>query len=236
MKKINWHKVILYATIIILAIFLFKTCRKPIAAPVVIKEKEMIRDIAAVDAAKKQLSDSFTVVFRQQEQVIAYKESMYDDLMATYLNEVNDLQNTFLLPVPDTCKKIVGQLNYQFNQLKQTSDRKDNSARQVINSLKDQNKTKDNFLLAKDRDYQKLHSVLDTCVKTVKALEDYSKKLQPKTSLFVSVTGLGNQNNFGYGVGLGIMNKRGTAYEVGAFQYAGAINYSLSIKKTIFRW
>ena len=238
-KPITFWTIFPYLVIIVLAFLLFKSCGKVEPKPVVITGKEVRDTVRLIERERQFIADSFNAIIYKQDAEIRNYKSKYDDLVADYLNIQNETQNVITkTPFPDTCKPIVDLLTGKFNQLSIASQKKDKAASNTINSLTAQNKTKDKFLAAKDSSYKKLKSIADTCSSALSQMEAYAKKIKPKTTIYISAIALGNQNKYlnGYGMGIGLTNKKGTSFEVGAINIGTTINYSLSIKKPLFKF
>lgn len=223
----------------VIILYLF-TCKKKIdeKPPIVKPSTEIVQEKIDLDAITKHISDSFTNEIQQKDKVIQRYSSDYDDLMAEYLNYQNDISQTLTnTPIPDTCREIVATLNRQFTTLKKSSTDKDNTARNLITSLRQQNLTKDRFISAKDTAIKKYISLLDTCTKGYAVMENYIKKSKPKSEIYAGVSMLGNPNKIlnGYGISLGLRNKKGTQFEISAININNTINYGLSIKKRLFK-
>jgi hypothetical protein len=121
-KAINWHNLLLYAIIIVLVIFLWRSCHKEVTTiPVIKPSKEIVKEQADLTSVTKHISDSFKLEIRGRDNIIRQKNLKYDDLLTEYLNQQNDISEALNKPVPDTCKPIVAALNNQFNKLKKTS-------------------------------------------------------------------------------------------------------------------
>jgi len=233
-NRINVFLIIVLA--VLLYIMLAKKCNGDVV-PVVKPSTEIIQEQVDLTAITKRIADSFNLEIQQKDREIEQRKSEYDNLLTEYLNEQNDISATLAKPVPDTCKPIVTVLTRQFDALKKTSANKDNTAQRLITSLRQQGKTKDKFLSAKDTAIKKYITLLDTCTKGYQQLEKSVKKLQPRSEVYVGVSMLGYPNKIlnGYGVSLGLRNKQGTQFEINAININNTINYGLSIKKRLFK-
>lgn len=217
----------------VIILYLF-TCKKKIdeKPPIVKPLTEIVQEKVDLDAITKHISDSFTNEIKEKDKKIQRYSSEYDDLLAEYLNYQNDISQTLTTSIPDTCKPIVSALTKQFNQLKKTSTDKDNSARNLITSLREQGRTKDKFLAAKDTAIKGYITLLDTCTKGYATLEKTVKKLQPTNKLAIGVVG-----NFypvlGYGIGLDFVHKKGIIISLSGMMMNDKSYGQVGLKKVI---
>lgn len=233
--KIDWQKALLIGVVIVLLIFLFKQCRKAQPVPKVIKSTQVVKDIAAIDAAKKQVEDSLAPIIAAKEKAARDWESKHDDLMAMYLNEENDISEILAKKVPDTCKKVVAELTGKFNQLKSTSAQKDNAARNTINSLNSGISDYKRSIAAKEKAYADMKITADTCAKALLAMEKYSKQMKPRREINAGLEVSSPYINLkpAIGIGLGYRDRKGMQVNVAV--YSNQV-VTFGIKKTLFRF
>lgn len=230
------ERLIYLLAIIVLIIFLWKSCNNPQPVPTVITGEQVMDTINLIDEEREQLNDSFALVKQKQDREIAKGRSEYDDLLAEYLNYQNDITSALQKPVPDTCKPIVAALSKQFNQLKNTSANKDKAASNTINSLTAKTKTQDAQLKEADKSYLRMKSIADTCSKSLSALERYISKTKSKSEINIGLSGMGNYAgnlNPAVGLTLGFRSKKGL--DISASVYTNKIA-SITIKKTLFKF
>jgi len=234
---LTFKNLLLFVMAVVLIYLLQCNDKKVIEKPVVKPSTEIVQETIDLTAITKHISDSFTLEISEKDRKIQKQNSEYDDLLTEYLNYQNDIQGTLTnTPIPDTCKPIVSALTKQFNTLKKSSADKDISARNLIASLKEQNKTKDKFLSAKDTAIKKYVSLLDTCTKSYAAIEKYVKKVTPKREINVGAKVLSEYSlplNTIYGLELGYRNKKGFEINVG---YYSNNQVSVGLSKTLFKF
>lgn len=231
------ERIIYLLAIIILIIFLWKSCNNPQPVPTVITGEQVMDTINLIDEEREQLNDSFALVKQKQDREIAKNKSEYDDLMAEYLNYQNDIESSLSnKKIPDTCKPIVAALSKQFDKLKTTSANKDKAASSTINSLTAKTKTQDAQLKEANKSYLKMKSIADTCSKSLTAMEKYAKQIKPKREINIGLSGMGNYAgnlNPAVGVTLGFRSKKGL--DISASVYTNKVA-SVTLKKTLFKF
>ena len=85
-----------------------------------------------------------------------------------------------------------------------------------------------------ERGVTKQKSLLDTCNRSVGILE----KNLPNNAILLGSNMMGNQNKvfYGYGVNLGLQNKKGTIYEIGVMQIGTATQFTIGVKARLFKF
>lgn len=227
-----------FITLSVLILIYFVACHKTVqVAPMVKPSSAISKATVNVDSIKKSVSDSFTIVVKNRDKVIAQKDSRYDDLMGEYLNQANDFSDSLAnKKIPDTCKPYQLRLIAQYNNLAATSNQKDNASKSLISSLKEQSATKDSYLVAKEKSYNDLHSVLDTCVSGYKTMESFIKKSKPKHELNVGINMLSAYSlplNTIFGLNVGYRDRKGFEVSVG---YYTNNQVSIGLKKPLIRF
>lgn len=238
-KLINLKNIIIVALVI--TVFFLLTCNKkadtppPPATTSVPVQQDRVRTDSIMSQHEKDSVQKVTDYWIRSS-------ARHQNDWQVAANEVNILQNgmndILTQPVPDTCKAFQAQIQGQFYKLLSSSRLKDSAS---ISQLRD----KDSIIVQKDamiaigkEDYRKLRANLDTCFKQQITLEKYVNKINPKRQIFAGGVMLGNQVQYlnGYGVSLGLRNKKGTIYEVGVIQIGSTTNYSVSVKKPLFNF
>lgn len=224
----------LFIAALILIIIYFAACHKvaPIEKPVYVPVTTQVEVVKKDEAAMKVVSDSFNLILKKEKNETAKAKLERDDVIADYLNLQNNISSTLSNPVPDTCKKIVGQLTGQFNNLKILSDKKDKSCNDQVSSLERMITTQSNFLGQKNKDYARLRLSLDTCWINQKKLEKYADKVKPRNQVYVGISA-NVLPTFGYGVDLGLKLKSGIMFEGRAMMLNNQTYGQISIKKII---
>lgn len=245
MKKLQFSRtnILLLAVIIVLAILLLKGCfgKKVIEKPDTVPTKVQVKEQSKDEALNIAMSDSFTAVINtlETERAKLKKDLLStEDFVTDLLNQQNDLENAINMPVPDTCKAIQALLNEKYTRLKNDNTRYINN---TTATLKNQDKlisTQNGFLKEKDRAYNQLKSRWDTCITNAKKLEDYADKVKPKRGIYAGVIGMGNTQKIyeGVGITLGLMNRKGTMYEIGAIQMGNTTQYTVGLKTRLFKF
>lgn len=221
--KINWFKWLWVITLAIAVWLLWQSChQKVIEKPGITNTVEVVKKD---EAAMKQVADSFNLILHSKNIAILVEQGKYENLLAEYLNQQNDIGNVLTEPVPDTCRAIVANLTGKFNKLKSTSAEKDAACNQTIADLELVRQTQNDFIKEKDASYKKLRANFDTAVSIAKALK-------PRNQVYVGVSA-NVYPVLGYGIDLGIKLKSGLMIETRALQMNGKTYGQLSFKKVI---
>ncbi len=208
-SKINIFLIVVLG--ILLYILFADKCTPSKTKPVVIKGKDVVKEINLVEQQRKHIEDSFNLIIQK-----AYQ--LNDDNYTAYIETININSELFRenkllkLKVPDTCKPIVAQWIERERQLKVASDNKDAAAKKTITGLQGTLWEQQRFLNAKDSLYAKMRSVADTCAKALSVLDKYVKQVEPKRKILVSVSGMGMYGgnlNPAIGGGLAYQTKKG---------------------------
>ena len=235
---ISRSNIILLLVIFVMAYFL--TCNKkpsPNLNPIIsVEEQAESRRTDSIPA--KRYVDSVTLKQQQKD-----KEALmwYNELVASE-GRYNDLEKgtveLITQEVPDTCKAMQEKYNQQFTKLSKENKQKSISCENTINAQKGVI-TEQKVLINKGNSIAtSLRARLDTAFEQQRKLSKAVSSLKPKNSIYIGVTALGNESKFvqGYGVNLGLRNKKGNMYEAGALQIGSTISYTISFKKTLFKF
>ena len=214
------------------------TCNKKNTTqpPNVIPSKEVRDTIYKIDKEQKRIADSLAEVIEglQKDDVNNYNAYI------KVLNENAALQNeNYLLsqPVPDTCLPLQAAWIKRNNDLIKASNKADSACKKTINGLNKSVLAANKLAQEKDKAYNKMKSIADTASVALQKLEKYAKKIKPRSEIFAGITAIGDEIKplTGYGVTLGLRNKKGTQFEIGALQFNNKILYQVGWKKTLFR-
>lgn len=139
--------------------------------------------------------------------------------------------------LPDTCKKYQWVIS-EYNKISEASKKKDAVNEKIIASKNVIINQKDLLIANGKKDYKNLRANTDTCLKNQTTLEKYVKALKPKRELYIGAIGMGNQSlkGFGFGVNLGLRDRKGNMYEIGVVQLGNTTQYTVGFKKRIFRF
>lgn len=232
-KNITW------AAMAIVIIYLL-TCNRKSVSPVV-NIKPIQEQVAAVvhdSIISQHFKDSVQKIIESRDKEINYWMNSY----SVADNELRALQNGISQNIgqqlPDTCKQYQNWIIGEYNKLMAAANRKDSAHRKIV-AGKDAVIIQKDALIANGRDdYRKLRANLDTCFKQQGTLEKAIKGLKPRREVYIGATAIGRPDKpvAGYGLNLGLRNRKGTVIEVGALQIGPTINYTLSVKKPIFRF
>ncbi len=217
-SKINIFLIVVLG--ILLYILFADKCTSTKTKPVVIKGADVIREVNLIEKERKHLADSFNLITAKYEDDIREKGYSYDELMKEYLTQQEIMEGVFKKPIPDTCREVVAALNKQYTTLKAFSDQKDKSANSLIGSLKDLNEHQKRFLSEKDSAYAKMKTLVDTCAKSLIAMERYSKQLEPKRRILAGLSGMGMYGgnlNPAIGGGVCYQNKKGVQIDAAVY-------------------
>jgi len=237
-KMKDWLAV---AVVLALLFFAFKCGRdssKPEKEIITIPAKEQEREQAKDEVVNKVNNDSFINVIKLQEKNTSKLLDRYDNLMQAYLTQVELSKEGINEVVPDTCLQYQKKVKGEFDKIISSNAAKDSTAKKTISSLQLTNKSKDNFLIEKDRQYRQLKTRWDTCISNTKKLEQIVKDNKPKREVFIGAELVGNPNNYfyGYGVNLSYKTKKGVIIELGAMQLRTTTNYSIGLKTRLFKF
>lgn len=231
-KNVTW------AAMVIVIIFLL-TCNRKSPGEVIVKtitaQKEVVRHDSIIS---QRFKDSVQRIIDSRDKEINYWMNNY----SVADNELRALQNGISQNIgkqlPDTCKKYQEWIIGEYNKLTIANAKKDSAHRKIV-AGKDALISQKDALIANGRDdYRKLRANLDTCFKQQGTLEKAVKGLKPRREVYIGATAIGSPEKpvAGYGLNLGIRNRKGTMIEAGAVQLGPTINYTLSVKKPLFRF
>lgn len=237
-KSFNKREIFLALVIIVLVCLL--TCNKkkqPVTEPIktVAEQKAEIK----VDSiASKHYNDS---VAMKEKQASKEGEMWFNEWKASeqrYADLEKGISEFTQQPVPDTCKELQQQYTTQLLKLSKENKQKDIACEKTIASKNGVISQQAVLIKSKNSEVGKLRAFLDTAFAQQTKLSKSLKQLNPKNSIYIGATALGNENKFinGYGVNLGLRNKKGTMWEVGALQIGSTINYTIGVKKTLFNF
>lgn len=235
MTKSKVWNVVFVLVIGILSVMLFlQRCSPDPVLPV--KTVAQQQQVAKVDSiASKAYKDSVRTVMAYKDLELAKANRDW----VTLANQYNDLQlgMTDLLntQVPDSCKDIQDRLRAQFLQVVNTGQLKDSAHNQIIQGKDDIIKSKDVLLDRATTDFSRLRSNLDTCFKQQTILTAINKSLQPRRSVIAGISSM-VWPNLGIGFNLGLLDRKGRMFEGGIMLFKNSVNYSISYKKTLFKF
>jgi uncharacterized protein HemX len=235
MSKSNlWNIIlVLMLAVVIYMLFLQRCSPSEFATVKTIKEQtEIVKHDSIISQHYK---DSVQGVINNLE----YNANRYYNNWKVAANEYSLLEqsigNGIAQTLPDTCKKYQDWIISEYNKLIVASRKKDTATLKTIYA-KDNIISQKNKLLANSKeDYKKLRNNLDTCFKQQKTLQDKVKELSPRREIYAGITS-NVYPSFGIGIALGLRNKKGTQFEASVIQFHGKANYSVSIKKTLFKF
>ena len=234
---INKSNIVIIALIIVIICLL--TCNKKVQPVEPIKTvAEQKAEIKIDSVASKQYNDSVTALIEgvTKEADVWLKEWKASE---TRYNDLEKGISEFTQqPVPDTCKELQQQYTTQLLKLSKENKQKDISCEKTIASKNGVISQQAVLIKSKNNEVGKLRAFLDTAFAQQTKQAKIIKQLKPKNSIYIGATALGNENKFinGYGVNLGLRNKKGTMWEVGALQIGSTINYTIGFKKTLFNF
>jgi len=233
------RKDVFYILAIIIVVCLF-TCKrkKQVAADPVIPvavQKEAVR----VDSiASKKYNDSVTALIEE----VAKEADVWLKEWKASETRYNDLEKGIAeftqQPVPDSCKELQKEYSAQLLKMAKANSQKDISCENTIRLKSTTIEQQAVLIRSKNSEIGKLRASVDTAFAQQTKQAKIIKRQAPKTSIYVGAEVLGHENKFvnGYGVNLGLRNKKGTMWEVGALQIGSTINYTIGFKKTLFNF
>lgn len=236
MTKVNWYKVLFYVGVALFLLWLF-TCNKP-------KEQEQpkvsIEKLVEVNTDNnveaQRIRDSSAKVIAQLEIEKKASDDKLIEFIEDYGNNEVSIDNTLAQPVPDTCKKIVGEITDKFNKLKVSSAKKDNEFRRNISVLNKINQTQKNQLKQDSIDAAKQQLNFLDCIETAKTYKSNAEKNKPKNEINVGISGMGNYaGNLNPAIGgvIGWRGKKGLDISIAVYTNNVA---TITAKKTIFKF
>ena len=215
------------------------TCNKPKPALPIVKTVTEQKEVVRVDSiASKHFVDSVNELVDGYKNDADKAVAESNQLASINLSLQKDMDALVSAPIPDTCKPFrdaVARLNAKLTKVQQDEA---NACKSALNSKDKIIGQKDVLIANGKQDYAKLRQSLDTCFKQQATLTNALKQYKPKASIYIGASMIGNPTDYlkGYGLNLGLTNKRGTMYEVGAIQMGSTINYTVSFKKILFRF
>jgi hypothetical protein len=230
------YKKIAIAVLAVVIIFLLTCNRSKPVPPSITTYHEVHDTIITIDKQYKKTSDSFKIVLQNRYIIDDNNYKKYLFLLNKNSQLLNDL-NYLKQPLPDTCKPLQDFWVKKWTALKVISDAKDTACNTTITGMGKTIKTQVSLIDNQKNFIDRYRAAADTCSKALKELEKYSNSLN-KRSIFVGVTYLGSQLQpyEGIGINLGLRNKRGNIYEIGAAQTNTGLQFSISYKKTLFKF
>lgn len=236
-SKFNIYKWLTIAAILVIVYLAF--CNKSsIPEPVVktVKEQQIILQHDTVE--HKFNTDSINKIISD----LTGKANYWHNAFNVSANEAVSLQNSLSdyishTVIPDTCKDIVANIQSQFERVIAANRKANEDCNNTINFKDLIIGQKDAVIKEDSTAYRKMIDNVDTALAQQKKLTDYIKKIRPRTTIYVGAIATGSKEKYfsGFGINLGLMNKKGTMYEAGAIQMGLQTHYSLSIKKPLFR-
>ena len=230
------YKKISIAVLAIVIIFLI-TCNRSKPLPKPITTYHNIHDtIITIDKQYKHLSDSFKTVLAKRYKSDDENYQKYLLLLNENSKLINDI-NYLKQPIPDTCKPLQEFWIKKWIALKVVSDKKDTACNTTITGMAKTIIAQKQYVADQENYIKRYRAAADTCSQALKVLEKNNRSLN-KSSIFVGVTYFGSklQPYTGVGINLGLRNKRGNIYEIGAAQTNTGLQFSLSYKKTLFKF
>lgn len=231
-QKIN---VFMLVCVFVLAWLLFKdSCKgKPDTVnvqPVSVIRKQIVKDTLE----EKRIRDSFSIVLNKEYKKDADNQKELDRLINENIELYNDSQDKWnWSSLADTCKPVVEFLTKRYDNYASQTQSTILQANKTIGGLNQTITSQKSAITQKDALYQKLRKDADSCLKTASALE----KQKPRSYIYAGMHVLGEKNKIlnGYGVELGLTNKRGTSYGISATNINSTINYGITIRKRLLK-
>jgi len=236
MKKYLKLNYFIIAALVLVIIYLM-TCKKkvveiePVTPVSVQKERVRVDSVASV-----KYQDSVKGLISYWEGIATEKEQENDALAQVNLGLQLNMDSVLSQPLPDTCKPYQMQVASLQRRLAQSTAQAQAACEQTVKAKDNIIAQKDAIMSKKNQDYAKLRSALDTAWAAQTTLTKQLKALKPKRDVYIGAQVIGSETKYlaAYGVNLGLRNKKGTMYEVGAFQMGSQVYYQAAVKKTIF--
>lgn len=241
-KKPFFNRTTIFLIAVILVMAYFMTCNpfssNPIKTPQVKSVKEQAEVVRIDSIASAKFVDSVNkIVGKWKSEANRWEGNWNKEVKTTagLQEEIGDILNS---AIPDTCEQFRQKALIEFNKLISASAKKDTSCSKALTAYKNIVTQKDVLIKRKSDDWTKLKVNFDTALAQQKILQAAINKMKSKREIYLSVMGLGHETKIvnGYGLGIGYRGKNGTSVEIGALQIGATINYSLSIKKPLFRF
>lgn len=226
---------------IIILILWYKTCHPPKPVTSTLIPVTSISDQKAVIVhdsiiTKKQL-DSLLVIQDKLQADANSANFLLGGAQAENLLLQKEMDDAITQPVPDTCRPYALQIQALNAKLKQSTIDAQKACNSSVNAQKAIVKNKDGIIAVNNTQINNLRASVQTALDQQKKLQDNIKKIMPKSEIYAGIELIGNQTKplTAYGINLGLKTKKGTYFEVGAFQMSSIIYYQASYKKTIFK-
>ncbi len=231
-------KNLLIAVLAIVILYLL-TCNKKVAVVTpIVKPISEQREAVRIDSiASQKFKDSVVNIINFWKHDAKKWQGNWNKEAEENAELQKGIGDLLLAQVPDTCKEYQAKVLAEYNRLVALNKKKDNSCNNLVrakeNIISQQNKLIQNG----KEDYRKLRVNLDTCFAQQKKLEDYNKKILPRSSIYIGATVIGQPAKIyeGIGINLGFENKRGAKYEIGVLQMGAIYHYTVGYKKTLFK-
>lgn len=238
--KLFGRGIIVFIVAIIALWFILKTCNPTPSIPIPqVTSVPEIKERVRVDSiASQKYQDSVNKIVRLNEEAADYWENKFRQSQKSTELATNAINTILNEPtIPDTCKSITDRLRVEFDKAVVLSKQKDIACNKTIAAKNGVIREKDVLIKQHKKDYTLLRQNLDTCLSNQTALEKYIKKVKPRSEIFAGISALGSPEKplTMYGINLGLRNKKGTQFEIGAYQFNSQVLYQVGIKKTLFR-
>ena len=239
--KLFGSGIIVFIVAIIALWFILKNCNPTPSIPIpqVTSTKEIIERVKVDSIASQKYQDSVNEIVRLNEAAADYWENKFRQSQKSTELATNAINNILNEPtIPDTCKSITDRLRVEFDKAVVLSKQKDNACNKTIAAKNGVIREKDVLIKNSKTDYTKLKQHLDTALSNQSRLEKYIKQVKPRTEIFAGISALGNEAKpiTMYGINLGLRNKKGTSFEIGAYQFNSQVLYQVGIKRTLFKF
>ena len=227
--------------LIVILWFVLKTCNPTPSIPIPqVTSVPEIKERVRVDSiASQKYQDSVNEIVRLNEAAADYWENKFKQSQKSTELATNAINNILNEPsIPDTCKSITDRLRTEFDKAVVLSKQKDNACNQTIAAKNSIINNKDKLIKNEKDNYRKLRANLDTALSNQTVLEKYIKQIKPKREVSIGASIIGNEFKpfTMYGITAEYKNKKGTQFEIGAYQFNNSILYQVGVKKTLVRF
>ncbi len=234
-SKFQTYKWLFFAAIAVILYLAF--CNKPAIPEPIVKTVKEQQTIIHTDTVEHKLNvDSIGRLISDANKKADYWRNAFN----VSASEVNGLENSLTeyiakTPIPDTCRNIISQIQLQFDRIMSSNKKAFNDCDSTIHSKDIIIFQKDAIIKEDSNAYRRMISNADTCLSNQTKLQAYIKKIRPRTTIYIGASAYG-YSQFGAGINLGVMNRRGTMYQAGVMQLGlKKLNYSFTMIKPLVR-
>lgn len=222
--------------IMLFLILYLKLCNEPVVnnSSDAIPIKDQVAKVVSDSVLIKKIIDSVSLVSKVWENQSFLYRSKFSASVSEYKVLEKDYKELIeILNNSDDSKYI--ELKNKFDKLSEVNREKDNNCTLSILSLENSLLNKEKIISLKDSSYKKIRDAFDISLAQQKILEDKVSQNKKRNQFFLGASLNGSPEKIisGFGVSAGLISKKNSIIELGAFTLNNNVNYSVSYKTII---